>query len=258
MHINIFLSKAKLRFSSFLLCLSLFILFQPVSAQKEIYRMRWAADVPIATIGIGTTTASFILKKNKKSLSEDQINNLHITDINRFDRGATKQWSPKIAKLSDVAMLGGMAMPGLLYIDKDIRKDFRSVLPMTLEMYFLTFGLTGLTKELVKRNRPYVYNTDVPFDEKVSKDATSSFFSGHTSMTAASCFFTAKVFADYHPDSKWKPLVWTGASLIPALTGLMRYKAGKHYWTDILTGYAVGAITGILVPTIHKKIAEKK
>lgn len=238
--------------------LSILIFHRPIFAQKEIYRLKWAADIPIATIGIGTTTTSFLLKKNKSTITESQINSLNALSINRFDRGATHQWNTKIAKVSDVAMLGGMALPGLLYIDKDIRKDFRSILPMTLEMYFVTFGLTGLTKEIVKRKRPYLYNEEVPFDEKISKDATASFFSGHTSMTASSCFFTAKVFADYHPDSKWKPLVWTGASIIPALTGVMRYKAGKHYWTDILTGYAVGALTGILVPTIHKKLAVRK
>ncbi len=245
------------RFFLVLSFFSFFLMANPIYGQKEIYRLRWGMDVPIATIGIGTTTASFLLKKNKSPLTESQINSLSALSINRFDRNATKQWNPKIAKISDVAMLGGMAMPGLLYIDKDIRKDYKSILPMTLEMYFLTYGLTGLTKELVKRNRPFLYNSDVPLDEKISKDATSSFFSGHTSMTAASCFFTAQVYADYHPDSKWKPLVWTGAAIVPALTGIMRYKAGKHYWTDIITGYAVGALTGILVPTIHRKIGAR-
>lgn len=76
------------------------------------------------------------IEKNKSPLTESQINSLSALSINRFDRNATKQWNPKIAKISDVAMLGGMAMPGLLYIDKDIRKDYKSILPMTLEMYF--------------------------------------------------------------------------------------------------------------------------
>jgi membrane-associated phospholipid phosphatase len=38
---------------------------------------------------------------------------------------------------------------------------------------------------------------------------------------------------------------------MPLTTGLMRYKAGKHFWTDVLIGYAVGALVGVGVPALH-------
>ena len=82
-------------------------------------------------------------------------------------------------------------------------------------------------------------------------DARKSFFSGHTSMTAANSFYAAKVYADMYPDSKWKPWVWTAAALLPAVTAQQRMAAGKHFFTDVLVGYGVGALIGWGIPQLH-------
>ena len=61
--------------------------------------------------------------------------------------------------------------------------------------------------------------------------------------------------SDYHPlmDTGWKIGMWTFAALIPATTGYLRVAGGKHYRTDVFTGYAIGALTGWLIPHLHKK-----
>ena len=46
--------------------------------------------------------------------------------------------------------------------------------------------------------------------------------------------------------------MWAVAASIPAVTGYLRVRAGRHYVTDVATGYALGAAIGWLVPTIHK------
>lgn len=51
--------------------------------------------------------------------------------------------------------------------------------------------------------------------------------------------------------------MWTGAAILPALTGITRVKAGKHYWTDVITGYAVGALVGTLTPLLHRRHLRK-
>ncbi len=43
-----------------------------------------------------------------------------------------------------------------------------------------------------------------------------------------------------------------GAGL-PALTGYLRIRAGKHYPSDVLAGYALGALIGYAVPALHRK-----
>ena len=70
--------------------------------------------------------------------------------------------------------------------------------------------------------------------------------------TDALSFFTAKVINDLYPNSKYKGLAWAGAITIPAFAGYLRYRAGKHFPSDIFVGYGVGAALGVLIPQFHK------
>ncbi|MFN8260227.1 MAG: phosphatase PAP2 family protein [Chitinophagales bacterium] len=225
--------------------------------RQSIYKYRLGVDIPIGLITLGTGATSLILHKKKKPLTLGELSNLQATDVNKFDRYAIYQHSKPSAIASDVFQYTAMVSPALLFIDKDIRKDWNTVLPIWMETFAITSTLTMFTKELAKRNRPYVYS-DYDNGNKYSKDARSSFWSGHTSITAASTYFIAMVYADYHPHSRWKPLMWTGAAILPALTGLTRVKAGKHYWTDVITGYAVGALVGTLTPFLHRREFRRK
>ena len=46
--------------------------------------------------------------------------------------------------------------------------------------------------------------------------------------------------------------LWSGAVLIPATAAYLRVQSGKHFPTDVMAGYAVGAAIGWLVPHLHK------
>jgi membrane-associated phospholipid phosphatase len=226
----------------------------PVHAQTTTYKYKYklGVDIPIATVTIGAGVTSLVKQKKNQPFTEDQVNSL-IYNSNKFDQSSiNRSYNHKIHLASDIGMVATIAAPLLLLIDKNVRQEFKFIGPMWVETFALTFALTGMTKELVRRTRPYVYYDNVPMSEKVKKDARASFFSGHTSMTASSAFFTAKIYADMNPGSKWKPLMWTGAALLPAGVGFLRYSGGKHFWTDIITGYLVGAAVGILVPHLHR------
>jgi hypothetical protein len=242
---------------SLLFFITLNIIFSAFAQQNNtetsMYKYKLGVDIPILGISMGSGIASYFLYKKKTPISIEEINALQPQQVNKFDRSAIYHHSKGANISSDVFYYASSLSPALLFIDKKVRNDWKYVLPMWAEVYGLTSALTLLTKELADRKRPYVYNQNLSAESKVSKSATASFFSGHTSVTAANTFFIAKVFADYHPDSKFKPLMWTGAALVPAITGLCRYGAGKHFFTDILVGYAVGATIGILVPHLHKR-----
>ncbi len=47
-------------------------------------------------------------------------------------------------------------------------------------------------------------------------------------------------------------VVYTGAAGVTAATAWMRHEAGMHFPSDLLLGAGLGALTGILVPAIHK------
>jgi membrane-associated phospholipid phosphatase len=225
-----------------------------IYAQSEnSYEYKRPLDISIGIITIGAGTAAMILQKKKQPLTEADLSGLSLDKINRFDRSAARRsWNERIHLASDIGMVFSMATPAFLLIDPKMRSQANVIIPMWMETAALTFALTGITKESVQRARPYTYNPDAPLENKLKKDATSSFFSGHSSMSAANAFFTAKVFSDLNPNSRWKPAVWTGAAVLPLTVALLRYGGGKHFFTDIIAGYAVGAAIGILVPQLHK------
>lgn len=219
---------------------------------QHIYELKYKTDIPIGTVGLGSLTTAFILGRKSEAPTSQQIQMLNRNDIWKFDRSATYRWSPKCAKASDVLMYSSFVMPGLLFINKNVRQEHYVTL-LYAETMALSAGITSLVKELTHRYRPYAYNEDVSLEKKTEKDTRLSFFSGHTSLVASSSFFMAKVYTDLNPTCKWNPLVWTSAALLPAIVGILRYCAGKHYPTDIIVGYATGAAIGFFVPYIHKK-----
>lgn len=240
-----------MRFFLWVVVLSSF--FSNVKGQyTSPYTLRNSTEIAVPVVGLGTAGLSYYLHRNKPVLTEGNIANLAISDINVFDRKAVYQWRPKSAHLSDALMVTAIASPLLLMTSKRIRNDWEKPTVMGLEVFVLNLGLTGLTKELVRRPRPYVYNPDVPMSMKTSRDATTSMYSGHTSTTASMSMFTAITLQHYHKGEKWMPLVWTSAVILPIGTGILRYRAGKHFWSDVITGYIAGSLTGLLVPILHR------
>lgn len=216
------------------------------------YTISWQVDAPIGGLSLGLGLTYLLLDRKVQPLTEQSIMLLDRKNVWGIDRGATHNWNPTMAKVSDGFMFGSMAMPSLLFIDPKVRKDYWKVGIIWAETFALTAALTSLTKVLVKRPRPYAYNPNAPMHKKLERDAQYSFFSGHTSVTASMCFMTAKVFNDYNPNHKAVPWVWASAAVIPAVTAYLRYGAGKHFVTDVLIGYLIGAGIGILVPELHK------
>lgn len=237
------------------LLLNYFFVVQAQS-EKEVasspYQLSWQVDLPIAGTALGVGMTYLVLDAQTAPLSHHYIHQLDRTAVGTFDRSATYNWSRPVATASDVLLYTACALPATLLVDKKIRKDYVKIGVLYLETFALTAALTSLTKNLIKRPRPFVYNPAVPLHFKEEKDAQYAFFSGHTSMTAAMCFMTAKVFHDYHKGSKARPWVWAAAATIPAVTGILRQQAGKHFWTDVIAGYFIGAAIGILVPELHK------
>ena len=69
----------------------------------------------------------------------------------------------------------------------------------------------------------------------------------------------AKVVSDYHPNMKkgLKAIMWSGAVMIPATTAYLRVTAGRHFPTDVVAGFATGALVGFIIPHLHKKNSQE-
>ncbi len=161
---------------------------------------------------IAVTGGAYLLKSRTPAFTPAQISALDASRVPRFDRYSLHHYSVSAQHSSDLFLYGSMVIPAILLADRNIRRDAPEVVVVVGEVFLVNIALTTLTKELVHRTRPFAYNPDAPLAPKLESDARRSFFSGHTSTSAAMTFATAKIWTDYHPDSRWKPVVWDGGS----------------------------------------------
>jgi len=214
-------------------------------------------ELPFFIASVGLMSSGFILQSINKTeaFSVSGVNNLDRYDVNPFDRPATYNWDTKAASASDYMAVGAMVLPAILLCTHHTRSDIGNLILMGLEVGFINYGFTLSVKNITNRTRPYVYNSDAPITERTSSYSRLSFFSAHTSNTAAVSFFFAKVMSDYHPNMKTglKVAIWSAAIAVPSATAYFRVESGKHFKTDVITGFVVGATTGWLIPHLHKK-----
>ena len=203
-------------------------------------------------LGTGTAvaaTAYFILK-NINPLTTQEINLLNPADVNGFDRGAIGPYEEDTP--GDVLLYVSYFLPASFLAYNKTREDFGELALMYAEVLLVQGSINGIVKEAVLRTRPYVYDNETALDEKTTTEARISFYSGHTSICAAASFFTAKVFSEYLDDETAKILIWSGAAILPAAMAYLRVNSHWHFPTDVITGYAVGALIGYFIPELHK------
>lgn len=246
-------------FLSFCLCFS-----GVASAQSSFpYQINWKHQRIMGSTVLGLGVIDLIVRNQIAPFTQAELLHLDPNAVPAFERGVTERYSEAAAHRSDVGLFlftgVGIALPVLslsgdaFQASASSRWQQRGTLGLLwLETNMITGLGTDLVKSLVKRTRPFAYHSLSPLDLKLDPDARKSFFSGHTSVTAANTFFAAKAFADFYPDSKWKPLVWSGAALVPAWVGMERVLAGKHFPTDVAVGYLFGAAIGYLIPELSK------
>ncbi|KAA9331634.1 phosphatase PAP2 family protein [Hymenobacter busanensis] len=241
--------------SSLLLAGTLLASVPAATAQQASspYRTRFAVDAPItALFGIGAGTGLYLIQQ-KHGLSEAEQAALNKNDVPKIDRWVAGKYSDNAQLASDLLCYPTLVIaPGLLALNDNVRGRYGQVLGLYVQALAFSDAAFTLSAGNVYRYRPYLYGTEGPANKRGSRIATNSFFAGHTAHTATATFFAAKVFHDFNPDSPAQPYVWGAAALVPAGVALFRMEAGKHFLTDNLLGYTVGAASGILVPQLHK------
>lgn len=237
--------------------LGLALLVPGLLLAQSPYRLQLGKELAMTSVGLTTTFLGAQFRSGVPIYSGDALNALDASTINSLDRNTVHNYSLSAHQASNVLWISAMASPAFFLTGKKTRQSIGIIAVMWSETMFATSGLTLMTKYAVRRTRPFVYNPAVEISKKRNANARGSFFSGHTSMSAASTFFAATVFSDYFPESKWKPAVWGFAAAIPAVTGYLRVRGGRHFPTDVLAGYAVGALVGWGVPALHRSGGHK-
>ncbi len=230
--------------------LALLILCLPlIGSAQTTYRLgKW--DAVGAGLGLGSALTGWVL--TAQADGHTGVLPLDPSKVNGFDRFATRRWSPVWIKASDYTSTMTIGSCVLALAAPKVRSEVVTLGVMAAETGLWLYGLNATTKALTLRPRPFMYDDQAPLDEQRKDDALFSFFSMHTALSAGATFFTAKVLHDLHPGARWRKWVWAGAAIAPLGVGMMRIAAGKHFPTDVLVGYGVGAGMGLLVPHLHR------
>jgi len=223
------------------------------------YQLSSRTDVPLALTAAVAGGSGLALQAIQPRAAREDIVALDRQDIPLFDRSATGHYSSTADNWSDIALRVSAVAPGLLALPLLSKKEYPALLTLAVmyaEASSINLGFTSTVKALVRRPRPFNYSQDLSLEKKLAagKEGFRSFYSGHSSGAFCSAIFGATVFSDLYPESKFKTLVWGVSLAMATTTGILRYYAGKHYPTDIVTGACLGGLTGYLVPALHRRL----
>lgn len=226
----------------------------PVAAQQapSPYHTRFAVEAPV--IAAEGAIAGFGLYRSmqRDGPTNAELATFNKNDIPAFDRFSAGYYSTNYQTAGDLLCYPTLVLaPGLLALNPAVRSRYGQVVVLYIESLAAADALFLTSIGNIPRYRPYLYGPEGG-DLRNGHIATNSFFAGHTAHTAAATFFAAKVFHDFNPGSRAEPYVWAGAALLPAAVAFTRIEAGKHFLSDNIVGYAVGATMGVVVPQFHK------
>jgi membrane-associated phospholipid phosphatase len=218
---------------------------------------KFSTQTQITTL-LGASAQIGALLLPDPALSSQALSQLDRNNINFIDRSATYQWSLEAARKSDETLTFIGILPGTIGLNYALKKQWNNALVyglMYTETVLITNGVKDLTKDVVKRTRPLFYNDNLSFSDRWllanEGDARTSFYSGHTALAFASAAFLSSTHQRLFDAPKRSNLLWAGTLTLASSTGYLRFKAGKHFPTDIISGAIIGTSMGILIPRIH-------
>ncbi|RYZ54056.1 MAG: phosphatase PAP2 family protein [Sphingobacteriales bacterium] len=233
---------------------------EEIPQDKHVYRMNYWFSVPfsIAASAANVYAIPNVIKA-KPGITDAELAGLNPEKYNFIDRWALEQDPSRRDqnyKNSDILLPAIIASVGALGFDNQIRKDWLRIFTMYFETHAVTFSLYNFSffgPAFQNKLRPYVYYDYFPASERQTGNQRNSLYSGHTASASAAAFFAVKVYSDYHPEIGNKKYLYYGLASVPALLeGYLRMKALAHFPSDIMVGFAIGAVCGVVVPDLHK------
>ncbi len=189
-----------------------------------------------------------------------EISRLDPNRLNPLDRTVIGNRSKVGASGSDVLLSASLILPHVVGFigaitgepgDPERWPGLRRDSWILLETLSATFLVTNMVKFMLRRARPYAYDPRIAGDERGATEASLSFFSGHTSIAFSMATAFSYLYSKRHRKSPLIALVWTASHLVASSTAVLRVLAGKHFWSDVLVGAAVGSAMGLAVPALH-------
>ncbi|MBR5867429.1 MAG: phosphatase PAP2 family protein [Spirochaetaceae bacterium] len=218
------------------------------SGEEGIFKLNPVYDGFITGGGIVLNAGTIVAEKTFDVPVFDG-NKLDLSCVNPVDRWAAQPYSKELNFTGTVTEAIAMLSPAVLFLTN--KTEWGVIGVMYAESFLWANGLKELTKNVVHRDRPYMYFDNPPMDKIKDGDYIRSFPSGHTTVAFNGAVFTSYVFAKYFPESKLKVPVIAGSMAFATATAVQRVLSGNHFITDVVAGAVLGSISGFIVPFLH-------
>lgn len=223
------------------------------TASQSSFGVSTSLDVSLGVGSLALVGGNLVWEKQSSFPVYSGVPAVALDDLNFLDRIAVFGYNGVVDKASTLATIGLLAFPGVYSLLKgDAMWGYGLVYFETVAM---TYGLKELAKNLVVRERPYVYGGaqggNAPSEEFSNGDYCRSFPSGHTALAFASATFLAVVMGFDDSASPWRVPVCIGSYAVALGVATSRVLSGNHYITDVLVGALIGAACGAAVPLLH-------
>ena len=214
------------------------------------FDLQLGREIALVAAGGGLYASSFYFQSIKASPNASQIDP---NAIPFFDRLYVTTHSAALGYVADglvgvTALLPAVALPGM---------SFNQILDtgvMYVETMGLAIGTSSALKSIFFRYRPYAYAA--PSSDFSDPDIASSFPSNHSTLAFASAVFAGYLFDKTHPDSPYRWAVWGAGLGLATVTASIRIASGDHFLSDVVSGAALGAACGFVVPWLHTVAAK--
>ncbi len=233
---------------------SIEVTLQASEAKPFPYELNLATDLSLLLTGTAASGLSLYLYSSKSVPGRWETITLQKKHLNVLDRQAVGRRCKGAGEASDALTATAVAAPLFFTLPFLARNENMKALTLTTmyaEAMALTVGINGITKSLVRRNRPYMYVNNIFERSPRNRFSSSSFYSLHTSLAFGSMAFLSTIILDLY-DSPLKYIAPAGSLVIAGLAGYFRFAAHLHFPTDIIAGAAIGGLIGYLIPAIHK------
>ncbi|OGR89329.1 MAG: hypothetical protein A3A86_06910 [Elusimicrobia bacterium RIFCSPLOWO2_01_FULL_60_11] len=216
----------------------------PTPRGGSVYRINPAIDFPVlGAAALGAIVPLFIEPQliHRKCPCDPN-------DVNSFDRPVIGNHDETIGKISHFTVALAVAAPLVLDgADQGFNKAFAEDLMVYVEVLSLNTSLSHIARYGAQRPRPVAYEVSPP---EIRAGEFLSFYSGHNASVFAALSAASMTYGYRYGHKAWP---WAVTAVLGLGESAMRVAAGRHFYTDVIMGAAMGTAVGTLVPYLHRR-----
>ena len=220
----------------------------PSKPHPSPYRFRLGLDLPLVGLSLAGASAVLVPPAAPSCLPRCEPP----SGMNDLDRRVLGNYSTAAHTAADIVVAALLVVPHAVNLATVDRRSWLEDAALSAEAVLLAQGLTQVVKLASARPAPIVYDEAVPLEERTSRDALRSFWSGHTATAFSAATSFAVSYWIRNPRDPWRWVVLATLESAALAVGLLKLRAGYHYPSDVFAGAALGVSVGVLVPTLHR------